>query len=142
MRTVLKGNSAVAQAVRMAQTQFISAYPITPQTTIVEELADMVAKEELNARFIKVESEHSAMAACIAAASAGVRTFTATSSQGLVLMHEMLHWATGARLPIVMVECESCVGHALEHLGRPNRFIVAARYRLDADLLPIGPRGV
>ena len=110
MRTVLKGNSAVAHAVRMAQAQVISAYPITPQTTIVEELADMVAKGELNARFIKVESEHSAMAGCIAAASAGARTFTATSSQGLVLMHEMLHWATGARLPIVMVNVNRALG--------------------------------
>jgi pyruvate/2-oxoacid:ferredoxin oxidoreductase alpha subunit len=110
MRTVLKGNSAVAHAVRMARAQVISAYPITPQTTIVEELADMVAKGELDARFIKVESEHSAMAGCIAAASAGARTFTATSSQGLVLMHEMLHWATGARLPIVMANVNRALG--------------------------------
>lgn len=110
MRTVLKGNSAVAHAVRMARAQVISAYPITPQTTIVEELADMVAKEELDARYIKVESEHSAMAGCIAAAAAGARTFTATSSHGLVLMHEMLHWAAGARLPIVMVDVNRALG--------------------------------
>ncbi len=110
MRTVLKGNSAVAQAVRMARVQVTSAYPITPQTSIVEELADMVASGELKARFIKVESEHSAMAACIAAASAGARTFTATSSQGLVLMHEMLHWASGARLPIVMANVNRALG--------------------------------
>lgn len=110
MRTVLKGNSAVAHAVRMARAQVISAYPITPQTTIVEELADMVAKEELDARFIKVESEHSAMAGCVAAASAGVRAFTATSSHGLLLMHEMLHWAAGARLPIVMVNVNRALG--------------------------------
>jgi pyruvate/2-oxoacid:ferredoxin oxidoreductase alpha subunit len=110
MKTVLKGNSAVAHAVRMARPEVISAYPITPQTTIVEELADMVAKGELNARFIKVESEHSAMAGCIAAAAAGARTFTATSSHGLVLMHEMLHWATGARLPIVMANVNRALG--------------------------------
>ena len=142
MRTVLKGNSAVAHAVRMARAQVISAYPITPQTTIVEELADMVAKEELDARFIKVESEHSAMAGCIAAASAGARAFTATSSHGLLLMHEMLHWAAGARLPIVMVNVNRALGYALEHLGGPIGFIVAARYRVDAGLLPDGPRGV
>ena len=110
MKTVLKGNSAVAHAVCMARAQVISAYPITPQTTIVEELADMVAEGELNARFIKVESEHSAMAGCVAAASAGARTFTATSSHGLVLMHEMLHWACGARLPIVMVNVNRALG--------------------------------
>jgi pyruvate/2-oxoacid:ferredoxin oxidoreductase alpha subunit len=94
----------------MARVQFMSAYPITPQTSIVEELADMVATGELKARYLKVESEHSAMAACVAAASAGARTFTATSSQGLALMHEMLHWATGARLPIVMVNVNRALG--------------------------------
>ena len=129
MRTVLKGNSAVAHAVRMARAQVISAYPITPQTTIVEELADMVAKEELDARFIKVESEHSAMAGCIAAASAGARTFTATSSHGLVLMHEMLHWAAGARLPIVMVNVNRALGTPWNIWVGPNRLAVAARHR-------------
>jgi pyruvate/2-oxoacid:ferredoxin oxidoreductase alpha subunit len=103
MRTLLKGNGAVARAVQMAGAQVISVYPITPQTSIVEELAEMVAQGRLNARFIKVESEHSAMAACIAAASVGARTFTATSGQGLAFMHELLHWAAGSRLPIVMV---------------------------------------
>ena len=103
MRTLLKGNGAVARAVQMAGVQVISVYPITPQTSIVEELAEMVAQGRLNARYIKVESEHSAMAACIAAASVGARTFTATSGQGLAFMHEVLHWAAGSRLPIVMV---------------------------------------
>jgi pyruvate/2-oxoacid:ferredoxin oxidoreductase alpha subunit len=110
MRTVLKGNGAVAQAVRMARTQVICAYPITPQTSIVEELAAMVSSGQLNSRFIKVESEHSSMAGCIGAASTGARTFTATSSQGLALMHEMLHWAAGARLPIVMVNVNRGLG--------------------------------
>jgi len=82
----------------------IAAYPITPQTQVVEELAEMCATGELAARFIKVESEHSAMAACIGAAATGARTFTATSSQGLALMHELLHWAGGGRLPIVMAD--------------------------------------
>jgi pyruvate ferredoxin oxidoreductase alpha subunit len=104
MRTVLEGSHAVAEAVRLARTQVVSAYPITPQTHIVERLSDFCADGSLKARFLRVESEHSALAALIGAASAGVRTFTATSSQGLALMHELLHWASGARLPIVMAE--------------------------------------
>jgi len=103
MRMLLKGNGAVARAVQMAGAQVIAAYPITPQTSIVEELADMVAQGRLNARFLKVESEYSALAACMAAASVGARAFTATSSQGLVYMHELLHWSAGSRLPLVMV---------------------------------------
>ncbi len=100
---VLTGNHTVSHAVKLARVQVISAYPITPQTHIVELLSEMVASGELHARFITVESEHSAMAACIGASVGGVRTFTATSAQGLALMHELLHWAAGARLPIVMV---------------------------------------
>jgi pyruvate/2-oxoacid:ferredoxin oxidoreductase alpha subunit len=80
----------------------ICAYPITPQTHVVERLSELCAKGELQARFIKVESEHSAMAVCIGASAVGARVFTGTSSQGLALMHELLHWASGARLPIVM----------------------------------------
>ena len=110
MKAMLKGNSAVARAVGMVRPQVISAYPITPQTSIIEELADMVARGQLPARFIKVESEHSAMAGCIGAASVGARVFTATSSHGLLYMHEMLHWAAGARLPIVMANCNRALG--------------------------------
>lgn len=104
MKRVLEGSHAVAEAVRLARAQVVSAYPITPQTHIVERLADFCADGSMNARFLRVESEHSALAALIGAASMGVRTFTATSSQGLALMHELLHWASGARLPIVMAE--------------------------------------
>jgi pyruvate/2-oxoacid:ferredoxin oxidoreductase alpha subunit len=104
MRKVLKGNEAVAHGVRLARARVVSAYPITPQTSIIETLAAMVAAGDLDARFVKVESEHSALAACIAAETAGVRTFTATSAQGLALMHELLHWASGARLPIVLAD--------------------------------------
>jgi pyruvate/2-oxoacid:ferredoxin oxidoreductase alpha subunit len=104
MREVLEGSHAVAEAVRFARAQVISAYPITPQTHIVERLSEYCADGTLEARFLRVESEHSALAALIGAASSGVRTFTATSSQGLALMHELLHWASGARLPIVMAE--------------------------------------
>lgn len=103
MRKVLTGNQAAAWAVKLARVQVVSAYPITPQTTIIEEIADLISRGEMETRFIPVESEHSAMAGCIGAQSTGARTFTATSAQGLALMHEMLHWATGARLPVVMV---------------------------------------
>ena len=102
MRTVMTGNYASAYGAKLSRAEVIAAYPITPQTSIVEKLAEFVATGELKAKFIPVESEHSAMAACIAAQTAGARTYTATSSHGLTLMHEVLMWASGARLPIVM----------------------------------------
>jgi len=102
MRMVMTGNYASAYGAKLARAEVIAAYPITPQTSIVEKLAEFVATGELKAKFIPVESEHSAMAACIAAQTAGARTYTATSSHGLTLMHEVLMWASGARLPIVM----------------------------------------
>jgi pyruvate/2-oxoacid:ferredoxin oxidoreductase alpha subunit len=104
MKRVLEGSHAVAEAVRLAKVQVISAYPITPQTHIVEILSEYCTKGMLKAKFLRVESEHSCMAALIGAESTGVRAFTATSGQGLTLMHELLHWASGARLPIVMAE--------------------------------------
>src|SRR4030066_3658 len=102
VREVMTGNYASAYGAKLARAEVIAAYPITPQTSIVEKLAAFVATGELKAQFIPVESEHSAMAACIAAQTAGARTYTATSSHGLALMHEVLTWASGARLPIVM----------------------------------------
>ena len=110
MEKVITGNEAVAHAVRLARAQVIAAYPITPQTSVVEKLAAFCADGELDAQFIKVESELSSMAACIGASSAGARAFTATSSQGLLLMHELLFWASGARLPIVLAEVNRAVG--------------------------------
>jgi pyruvate/2-oxoacid:ferredoxin oxidoreductase alpha subunit len=104
MKRILEGSHAVSEAVRLARVQVISAYPITPQTHIVEAISKDCAAGTLPAHFICVESEHSAMAAVIGAASGGVRTFTATSGQGLAYMHELLHWASAARLPIVMAE--------------------------------------
>ncbi len=100
---VIEGTHAASYAVKLAGVQVIAAYPITPQTGVVEKLSEIVSRHELNAKFIKVESEHSAMACCIGASMTGARAFTATSSQGLALMHELLHWAAGGRLPIVMV---------------------------------------
>lgn len=112
MKRVLEGSEAVADAVRLAKVQVISAYPITPQTHIVEYISQYCATGKLKAKFIRVESEHSAMAALIGAATTGVRTFTSTSSQGLALMHELLHWAAGARLPIVMAEVNRALAPA------------------------------
>ncbi|MDD2317785.1 MAG: pyruvate ferredoxin oxidoreductase, partial [Desulfobacterales bacterium] len=110
MREVIEGSHAVAEAVRLARVKMMSAYPITPQTHIVEELSKYCAEGKINGSFMCVESEHSAMASVIGAASGGVRTFTASSSHGLALMHEMLHWAAGARLPIVMAEVNRALG--------------------------------
>ncbi len=110
MEKVIMGNHAVSYGAKLARAQVISAYPITPQTQIVEMLSELCAEGLLDAKFIKVESEHSAMAACIGAASVGARAFTATSSHGLALMHEMLHWAAGARLPIVMANVGRAMG--------------------------------
>ena len=103
MKKVLTGTEAAAVAAGLARIDVVSAYPITPQTVIVETLADMIGRGELNAQYSNVESEHSAMACCIGAAAVGARAFTATSSQGLALMHEVLHYAANGRMPIVMV---------------------------------------
>jgi len=104
MKKLMTGNDAAALAAKMAKPQVIAAYPITPQTSIAEKLAAYVAQGELKSRYIKVESETSALAACIGGSLSGARVFTATSSQGLALMHELLHWASGARLPILLVD--------------------------------------
>jgi len=110
MLTVSTGNKAVAMAVKQAKPVVVAAYPITPQTEIVESIADYVTAKELATRYIAVESEHSAMAACIGAGATGVRTFTATSSHGLLYMHEMTNFAAGARLPIVMANVNRSLG--------------------------------
>jgi pyruvate/2-oxoacid:ferredoxin oxidoreductase alpha subunit len=99
---IIKGNVAASYAAKSARVQVISAYPITPQTTVVEKLSEFVDKGEMpGTQYIKVESEHSVMASIIGASTAGTRTFTATSGQGLFYMYEMVHWAAGTRLPIV-----------------------------------------
>ena len=96
------GNMAAARAVQQTQTQVIAAYPITPQTHTVEYLSQFVADGELNAQMIKVESEHSALSACAGAAVVGARTFTASCSQGLALMTEVIYFTAGMRFPVVM----------------------------------------
>ena len=105
MKKVMMGNEAAALAAKLARVQVVSAYPITPQTIIVENLADIIGQGELKAKYMPVESEHSAMSSCLGASMVGARTFTATSSQGLAYMHEMLHYTAGARVPVVMVNC-------------------------------------
>ena len=93
---------AAAEAIKMADVDVVAAYPITPQTHIVEHLAELVADGELDAEFIPVESEHSAMSVCCGSSAVGARTFTCTSSQGLALMNEIVFAASSLRLPIVM----------------------------------------
>jgi pyruvate/2-oxoacid:ferredoxin oxidoreductase alpha subunit len=99
---VMTGNEAAAEAVRLSRVQVVAAYPITPQSPVVEQLSAWVESGELPAEFVPVESEHSAMSVCIGASTVGARTFTATSANGLAYMTEQVWWAPGARLPIVM----------------------------------------
>lgn len=102
MIQVLTGNHSAAYAALLSDVEVVSAYPITPQTQIVEKIAEFVETGRLKAKYVRVESEHSAMAVCVGASSAGARTFTATSSHGLLYMSEMVYWASASRLPIVM----------------------------------------
>jgi pyruvate/2-oxoacid:ferredoxin oxidoreductase alpha subunit len=99
---IINGNEAAAIGAKISRVQVIAAYPITPQSKIPETLVKFVDSGELKAEFILVESEHSALTVCISASTVGARVFTATAANGLAYMHEQLHWAAGARLPIVM----------------------------------------
>lgn len=99
---VITGNEAAASAAKLARVQVIAAYPITPQSPVVEQLSAWVESGELAAEFVAVESEHSALTVCIGASTVGARAFTATSANGLAYMTEQIWWAAGARLPIVM----------------------------------------
>ncbi len=100
---VITGTGAAAYGAKLSRVKVIAAYPITPQTTVIEYLSNFIADGELDAKYLTVESEHSALASCIGAAIVGARTFTATSSQGLALMHEMIIWTAASRIPMVMV---------------------------------------
>lgn len=102
----LSGNEAFAEGIRLAKPDVISAYPITPQTIVVERLSEMVEDGSLHSEFIHVESEHSALSCAIGASAAGARAFTATSSQGLLYMAECLYYAAGGRFPIVMMNAD------------------------------------
>ena len=102
----LSGNEAFAEGIRLARPEVISAYPITPQTIVVERLSEMVEDGSLTAEYVHVESEHSALSCAIGASAAGARAFTATSSQGLLYMAECLYYASGGRFPIVMMNAD------------------------------------
>ncbi len=110
MHIIENGNVAAAMGVKLCRANVIAAYPITPQTPLTEKLSEYVESGEMKAEYIPVESEHSALAVCIAASSAGARSFTATSANGLLYMHEQVQWAAGARLPIVMCVVNRAVG--------------------------------
>ncbi len=106
---LLTGNQAVAWGARLARPKVCPVYPITPQTPVLEQLTEFQAKGEFDAEIITPESEHSVMSACIPASLVGMRVFTATASQGMLLMHELLHYASGARAPIVMANINRTV---------------------------------
>jgi pyruvate ferredoxin oxidoreductase alpha subunit len=108
---------AIAEAAKLANVDVVAAYPITPQTHIVEHLAELVADGELDAAYIPVESEHSAMSACLGSAAVGARTFTATAGQGLELMHEVLYVASSMRLPVVMAVANRALSAPLSVWG-------------------------
>jgi len=102
MKVMIRGNESIAYAFKLARVQVVPAYPITPSTLVPEKISELIANGEMKAEFVPVESEHSAMSAAIGASAKGVRVGTATASQGLALMHEVLFIASGMRLPIVM----------------------------------------
>ncbi|MCX6763921.1 MAG: pyruvate ferredoxin oxidoreductase [Candidatus Moranbacteria bacterium] len=116
-RIALTGGAAAAEALRQINPDVMAVYPITPQTTIIEAYAKLAADGLVNTEVIQVESEHSAMSACIGASAAGARSVTATSSQGLLLMHEMLYIASGLRLPILMVDSARAVSSPINIHG-------------------------
>ncbi|HTY14169.1 MAG TPA: pyruvate synthase subunit PorA [Methanoregulaceae archaeon] len=113
MLEIMEGSHAVAKAVKQCRPQVVPAYPITPQTHIVEAIAEMVANCELLAEYITVESEFSALSACLGASAAGSRTYSATTSQGLALMFEVCFNVSGMRLPVVMTIANRALGAPL-----------------------------
>jgi pyruvate ferredoxin oxidoreductase alpha subunit len=116
-RVGIEVSLAIGEAAKLANVDVVAAYPITPQTHIVEHLADLVANGELDAAYIPVESEHSAMSACLGASAVGTRTFTATAGQGLELMHEVLYVAASMQLPIVMTVANRALSAPLSVWG-------------------------
>ncbi len=110
MRLVDTGNHIAAWGARLSRVEVVSAYPITPQTQVIEEISRFIDEGEMDCEYIPVESEHSAMAAMIGSAAMGIRSFSATAAHGLAYMHELLHWAAGIRLPMVMVNVNRAMG--------------------------------
>jgi len=122
-REFLTGNESAAWAARLSRVQCIPAYPITPQTEIIETIAQWQADGVMDTDFYPMDSEHSVMSAAIGASATGARTFTATSSQGLELMHEMMYIASGLRLPIVMANCSRGLSAPITLLCDHNDFL-------------------
>jgi len=116
-RVGIEVSLAIAETAKLANVDVVAAYPITPQTHIVEHLAHLVANGELDAAYIPVESEHSAMSACLGASAVGARTFTATAGQGLELMHEVLYIASSMQLPVVMTVANRALSAPLSVWG-------------------------
>ncbi|MFC1954222.1 transketolase C-terminal domain-containing protein [Chloroflexota bacterium] len=116
-RVGIEVSLAIGEAAKLADVDVVAAYPITPQTHIVEHLAELVAEGELNAAYIPVESEHSAMSTCLGSSAAGARSFTATAGQGLELMHEVLYAAASMQLPIVMTVANRALSAPLSVWG-------------------------
>ena len=116
-RVGMEVSVAIGEVAKLANVDVVAAYPITPQTHIVEHLAELVADGELDAAYIPVESEHSAMSACLGASAVGARTFTATAGQGLELMHEVLYTASSMRLPMVMTVANRALSAPLSVWG-------------------------
>jgi pyruvate/2-oxoacid:ferredoxin oxidoreductase alpha subunit len=110
LKLMLTGNYAAAHGARLARVDAVPVYPITPQTTVMEKIIELITQGELDAEYLPMESEHSVMAAAIAAEATGARVFTASSSQGIAYMHENLFVASGLRLPIVMALANRCIG--------------------------------
>jgi hypothetical protein len=104
---IMTGNQAAALGAKLSHVQVVAAYPITPQTSVTEMLSQLIEGGELKAEYIRVESEHSALAVCISASTVGARVFTSTSSQGLLYMHEQIHWAAGGGIPSWLAGCQS-----------------------------------
>jgi pyruvate ferredoxin oxidoreductase alpha subunit len=113
MMQIMEGSHAIAEAARLCRPEVVSAYPITPQTHIVERLADFVADGDLDAEYICVESELSALSVCLGSSAAGSRVYSATSSQGLMLMAEVVFNVAGMRQPIVMSIANRALGAPL-----------------------------
>ncbi len=125
-RVGMEVSLAIGEAATLADVDVVAAYPITPQTHIVEHLAELVANGDLDASYIPVESEHSAMSACLGAAAVGARTFTATAGQGLELMHEVLFVASSMQLPVVMTVANRALSAPLSVWG-DHSDVMAAR---------------
>ena len=124
---------ACAEAAGLCDVDVVAAYPITPQTHIVEHLSEMVADGHLDAEFVPVESEHSAMSACIGSSAAGARTFTSTCSQGYALMSELCYIAASLRLPIVMAVANRALSAPINIWNDHADLMYAPRHRLDSD---------